>query len=361
MTNKVRPEGKLKEALDLKKSKDFIIPIAQKVMLDNSGPDPDRRIDVIHPSEMAKADWCIRATVMRILGDLRPEEEFSPFLENIWEEGNFIHLKWQNWLAQSGRLFGNWKCIRCGTKMYGVTHDAIAEYGICCWDSEKHTAPHHSWQYAEFNMSHGLVHGQVDGIIDNHIVEFKSVGMGTLRIDAPKLMKENYHKDLKLYDINAIWRGIKRPLPSHSRQGLTYLWLAEMNGLPYDLATFVYEFKPNQQVKEFTVKQNKRILKPLLDKVHKIEDGVASGKAPACEFGGCKYCDPATEAKSEDRPVIRRRAKSGGSGSSRAPIRRNPKSAGRSDRARRQASDAPDEQAGKLGRISRRPANSGSD
>src|SRR6266571_4139441 len=52
----------------------------------------NRRADVIHPSEMAKADWCPRATCYRILGELPNNEQAIGYgTASIFETGNTAH------------------------------------------------------------------------------------------------------------------------------------------------------------------------------------------------------------------------------------------------------------------------------
>lgn len=244
-----------------------------------------RRQDIIHPSEMAKADWCPVATYNHILHG-KPREELKFTQENIFAEGNAIHAKWQTWLADAGTLWGNWRCLACGAQV----RESARPLTACPSD-------HLLWDYREIPLrstSH-MIAGFADGGIwdENCLIELKSVGLGTLRMEEPALLNRHRIKtadDKWITDIDGLWKNIRRPTPSHMRQGQIYLWLAREMGLPFTKIQFVYEFKPNQQVKEFSVSLNEEILAPLLDKALRIKHAIERGKPPVCELEECKSC-----------------------------------------------------------------------
>lgn len=255
-----------------------------------------RRQDIIHPSEMAKADWCPVATYNHILHG-KPREELKFTQENIFAEGNAIHHKWQTWLKESGKLWGIWKCQICHKQLQcssGALEPAD-EYDYCpvC----RPDLIRHRWDYREIPLrstSH-IIAGFADGGIldENCLIELKSVGLGTLRMEEPALLNRHRVKtadDKWITDIDGLWKNIRRPTPSHMRQGQIYLWLAREMGLPFTKIQFVYEFKPNQQVKEFSVSLNEEILAPLLDKALRIKHAIERGKPPVCELEECKSC-----------------------------------------------------------------------
>lgn len=64
---KVRVDGRLKEYADIKRRPGVVVPLVQAHLLQLGDVD-DRPSNVIHPSEMCKADWCERATYLRIAG-----------------------------------------------------------------------------------------------------------------------------------------------------------------------------------------------------------------------------------------------------------------------------------------------------
>jgi hypothetical protein len=283
-----RVTGKLGESLRTDAQPGIVIPLVKNMLLAKHGPDLERRTDVVHPSEMAKPNWCARATWLRIKGDLIPPvEKFDFFQQNIFGEGNTIHAKWQGWLADTGQLWGSWKCKTCGIYADN-TNKPESYFTHPCLHEETHL----DWEYKEVHMMHGLVAGHSDGALleANCLIEIKSVGLGSIRIDAPEFLAR-YQKDGKT-DLTGLWKGLERPLKSHLKQGDVYLWLANKIGLPFDKIVYLYEFKANQLVKEFTIPYNEERVKPLIDKVDLIEDAIENDNNVPCSISqqGCDQC-----------------------------------------------------------------------
>ena len=309
-----RLSGKLGELAKIRAARGLLLPQLNEVVLAEAGDDGDRRQDVIHVSEMAKADWCPRATYYRIAGWNVPDDRFSLTLENIYEEGNSIHEKWQRRMRKTGKLWGYWQCAMCHHwKICSADElDVITDADWIMDDNptglREDYCPlgygeplSHMWEYREVHMdvedTH-LISAHADGAMDDFLVEIKSIGMGTLRIDAGKLLSKHYlpleDSSRKVYDLESIWKELRRPLASHIRQGMLYLWIAAQNNLPFDKIVFLYEFKPNQQVKEFSVTLNMDIVTPLLEYALQIKRAVDSIEVyglPDCPSDGCKYCE----------------------------------------------------------------------
>ena len=94
----------------------IILPKVKDNMLKHYGWDAGRDPTVIHPSEMAKDDWCPRATYLRIISGKWPpvKEKFDFVRENIFAAGNDIHTKWQDRIIDAGfPVWGDWKCRTC--------------------------------------------------------------------------------------------------------------------------------------------------------------------------------------------------------------------------------------------------------
>jgi hypothetical protein len=299
--SRVKPAGKMKSLADAKRSKGVLIPELQAVALKTSGPDPDRRTDVLHASEMAKADWCPRATYYRITGRPVPAESFSFVLESIFDEGNEIHRKWQTRMRQTGKLYGSWKCLICKV-LHPDGWEPSPMEGRCLVGGVQHI-----WEYAEVHLwdRELQIIGHEDGAMMNRnpldstwhepfMVEIKSVGSGTIRFDAPEMLKRYYVETTDgkmLYDFDSLWKDLSRPFTSHVRQANIYLELAERMGLPFKSVRFLYEFKFNQQVKEFVITKSDDILEPLLTKAAEVRYALKNRKPPPCPTGGCKYCE----------------------------------------------------------------------
>ena len=97
-----------------------------------------------------------------------------------------------------------------------------------------------------------LIAGHADCGFDDTLVEIKSIGLGTIRMDAPDLLAR-YHEGKADRPDRAL-AGHHRPLKSHLVQGDIYLHLAHVLGLPFTQIVYLYEFKANQLTKEFTIK-----------------------------------------------------------------------------------------------------------
>jgi hypothetical protein len=296
---KVRlPKGSLlKEAVRHKAEPGVIVPLVKDTLLQDYTPDIERRWDIIHPSEMAKKDWCHRATWERIVSGKPPAlEKFDFFRENIFGEGNIIHEKWQRWLKQSGKLWGDWHCPLCND-YYGETTYSTIKDSVCdAWNGTLHQGRMHTWEYREISLGVDndacfSIMGHADGAVERTMVEFKSVGLGTIRIDAPELLEKYQINSRKHTDLTGLFKAIERPLQSHLRQGDIYLWLAQQDGLEFDSMSYVYEFKANQMVKEFPVKLNMRRVQPLLDKAEEVHKAIRSGgDGPECQIADCTQC-----------------------------------------------------------------------
>lgn len=236
----------------------------------------NRRADIIHPSEMAKANWCPRATNYRILGDHAGVDEVIGYgTASIFETGNTAHTKWQNWLRQMGRLYGRWKCLICA-------HTWLATSPVSC----ESCGNSHALEYREVPLeaeARYLVAGHADGaVLDlQALIEVKTIGTGTIRIEEPDLVKRHTRKTTdgkSVLDLDSLWNGIKRPFPSHRRQGQIYLHLAHLGGLDVNRIVFLYENKANQQPKEFSIAYDPDVTAELFETARDIKFAVAEGK-----------------------------------------------------------------------------------
>lgn len=303
-----KDDGRFADYSHLKASTGIVIPEVRRVILDRQKVEAARnthRTGVIYPSEMAKTNWCPRATYYRMSGRPAPQSSSSFTLENIFAEGNAIHAKWQRWLSETGLLWGDWRCGRCSEIVLRSTRPEGSQFGGCVGTSYiefkdgivPNTAEFpHDWKYKEVTLgstSHKVT-GHADGALVKHncLIEIKSIGVGTLRFEAPTLLEQNTHEinGRKVVDVDGMWKNLHRPLLSHVKQGNIYLWMAKEMGLPFDSIVFLYEFKANQQAKEFQISMSEDILSPLLDTAAEIELCLTRGVPPACPFGGCAQC-----------------------------------------------------------------------
>lgn len=269
-----------------------------------------RRQDVVHPSEVAKSGWCPRSTYQRIkacreAGDpfLKAPERVGVQLLNIFDEGHYIHDKWQKRLRDMGDLWGNWYCEFCGN----LEKDAIYPKRCSSCDSTLLTYREVPMRVEELNIS-----GHADGAVPRlkSLIEIKSVGTGTARIEAPNIFTDN--SDGSFIDLQNLWKDINEPFPSHIRQGQLYLWICQEMGLPFDKIIFIYESKFNQGAKEFVVKYDYEEVADLVDDIRRIANALGGNGEDCdvcryknlpypflcecddpikCPFGGCKDCE----------------------------------------------------------------------
>lgn len=283
-------------------------------MLKEASKPSTRRQDIVHPSEVAKTGWCPKATYLRIkrcreLEDpyWKPSETYGVQLLNIFDEGHYIHDKWQKRLRDMGDLWGNWYCESCG-----VTERRVL-YPQKCWHCDSTLLTYREIPLEDPEI---MVYGHADGGIPRlkSLIEIKSVGTGTARIEAPEIFKAN--SDGQKMDLQGLWRDIKEPFPAHVRQGQLYLYLCSEMGLDFNQIIFLYESKFNQGAKEFVVKYDYDKIQPIILQIEQIkyalmghlpnaEDCVVCSKENIpypficrcvddpikCPFGGCKDCD----------------------------------------------------------------------
>jgi hypothetical protein len=246
--------------------------------------DPERRSDhVIHPSEIVKKDVCPRKIYYRISGNAKPEfAEPNPsfWMERMFEEGHDIHGKWQGWLWDMGKLYGYFECIVCDAVWYGHSPDTCNKCG----------APRQKLKYREVPVfsDRYLLGGHADGQVDEGLVEIKSIGVGTVRIEAPGFYDSFQSGE---WTLQQLWDNIRRPFPGHVKQGMVYCHCKSVEQM-----VFIYECKWNQSVKEFTVRYNEAIIDRELDMCLDIKYAVAKERTPERprwahpEASACKAC-----------------------------------------------------------------------
>lgn len=280
--------GAMKEHARNKAAPGIILPKVKDTMLKAYGWDADRDPTVVHPSELAKSDLCLRAVYLRIRSGAWPpdKEKFDFVRENIFATGNDIHAKWQGRIIEAGfPVWGNWKCRHCGNWVLNSLDPGPD--GHCLTDTR------HVWEYREVTLnakSELLIAGHADGGFDDTLVEIKSIGLGTIRMDAPELLQR--YQDGKMTDLTGLWKAINKPLVSHLRQGDVYLHLAHVLGLPFTQIVYLYEFKPNQMTKEFTIRYDAGRSMKLVAKAEQVKYAIETGVAPPCiKKTGCKQCN----------------------------------------------------------------------
>lgn len=252
-------------------------------------PAGDRRTDVLHPSEIIKKNWCKRASYFLLNGATKVAEKPALRLQNIFEEGHAIHAKWQGYFQKMGVLHGKFKCNSCERITWGTSP------AYCDWCQHKHLT------YAEVTLEEpklriaGHTDGWVKGIGDDCLIEIKSIGAGTLRMESPSLLQESDG------DLTKAWKNIRRPFSSHLLQGQMYLELAKRmghvgdNGKPIEEIVFLYELKADQDFKEFVVTADYEFVEHVFKAAEKLMIDIQEKREPECSMrpgSTCIQCDP---------------------------------------------------------------------
>lgn len=245
---------------------------------------------VLHPSEMAKPDWCVRKGYYQLAlddaGRTPPGEINSLQRQNIFDEGHYIHDKWQQRFWRQGILYGKFCCIACGGSWWATSPE------VCPYS--KHTREFLRYKEVPLGDEAARIGGHSDGWIKDSqgdaAIEIKSVGIGTYRFEAKQMIRDWGE------DMTALWRATRRPFASHVRQGQIYLRLMNQNHdvAPQDMV-FIYENKSNQQYKEFVVPYDPSATDALFEGAADIVARLSNGDGPpACPQGdeGCKDCKP---------------------------------------------------------------------
>ena len=269
-----------------------------------SKPREYRDQDHIHPTDLIKDDYCVRAAFFNLKAKYEVQRIESARMESVFAEGHKIHDKWQEWERDEGWLEGLWKCRVCETKHWFMSNNLPHHCPNCAihWKDSRG-----EWSlvvYAEVPMEYKplMISGHADGKIYRNyenpfLQEIKSIGMGSIRYGAPSLVRGSLEESFK---------QITSPFVSHSRQGQLYMRICEMlarwsleNGdtLTYERykdiekTVFLYECKANQEPKEFTVYYDPEVSDPYIDLAQTVSDAMRADVPPACNQGdGCKRC-----------------------------------------------------------------------
>ena len=285
-----KPSSSLQKYLATKKVETRLVGPIERYLLSRPR-DTSRRRDVIHPSALCKKDYCARWQYFEILGEAAREDAPNLRLQSIFDEGHAIHHKWQNWIRGMGNLYGKWMCRACHTTFWATSpfkceacpSDDLLEYReVPLVDDDLMIAGH--------------ADGWVKGIDADYLIEIKSVGSGTIRMENPSLFKDGA-------DLSQAWRNIRRPFPTYVRQALLYIEIGHRmvaNGLldsfPEEVVILM-ELKADQSYKEFVVKRDPEVVKDMLDMAYDIARAVRTETPPPCSVGldGCKACEPFKE------------------------------------------------------------------
>jgi hypothetical protein len=266
----------LKQYLETSKKDTILLGKVSRYLLSQIN---DRDTTVLHPSEIVRSDWCLRASWFLLNGREKPLEPISLRLASIFAEGHAIHDKWQGWLTGMDVLIGVWYCRQHDDLWWGKRSEAHEH----CWSVKYQEVPVFGKEYIE---------GSGDGWLDlpqgHFFLEIKSIGTGTVRANGGRIDPGGLEKTFS---------GINAPYTPHVRQVMFYLWLlwlmyreGELPQKPPTKALILYECKSDQAVKEFVVDYDEDWLEPVFDKLEQFDPDTRI--PPPCSSGKpeCKQC-----------------------------------------------------------------------
>jgi hypothetical protein len=284
----------LKQFLDAKKSGSRLMGEVERHIL--ARPLSNRSTTVLHPSEMIAKNWCHKYATYLLLGGTNLREKPNLRLQSIFDEGHAIHAKWQGYLAEMGLLYGRWTCNSCGKTDTNLT--TTPSCPTCGEHSRGYVYAEVPLVYEKLRIA-GHTDGWVKGVGDDFLIEIKSMGVGTIRKEAPELLMDNDN------DLTKAWRAIRRPFRSHLLQGQMYLELARRmygDDAPKEIV-FIYELKADQDYKEFIVKANYEIVERIFHEAELVVDYAEAGKLPVCNVNskeGCPSCKKIDGGEEDD-------------------------------------------------------------
>jgi hypothetical protein len=249
-------------------------------------PQGDRSTTVIHPSEVIKKDFCLRASYFLLSGHTKIAEKPGLRLQSIFDEGHYIHAKWQNWFQEMGVLYGRFTCTSCDFSLFDLGPVACPQCGKSTVEYREVTL------YDDALRIKGHTDGWIKGLGNDCLIEIKSIGPGTIRSEQPALMSE-YDGDFM-----KAWANIKRPFGSHILQGQMYLELMKRMGHDVNEIVFLYELKADQSYKEFVIKADFEIVEHVFERAARVVKAVEDGIVPVCNNNvgsTCKQCAPYQE------------------------------------------------------------------
>jgi len=296
------------------KSKSKLVPLLHPHLLkEYQEKNTHRDTEHYHPSEICKRDWCVRQSGYRMLGhnESNPERP-KPFKTlNIFEEGNRIHRKWQGWLKAIGLLQGQWYCRECYHIWYGGS--------VCEACQSKQTDYQEVPLYDEDYHITGHADGHVvlDG--EDHLIEIKSVGIGTFRYENFPLFNRYANREITA---DQMWNEVNRPFLSHLKQGTFYMHCTGIKKMIY-----IYEWKASQDIKEFMVSYQPEVISDILSSCKSGLRSIGEGRIPprpiwidTKDHQACKYCtykkvcwsSDDVKSPSEVQPEVRQSEEAGG-------------------------------------------------
>ncbi len=259
--------------------------IAKQALKDNQERTAELlKESAFHPSQITS---CLRAVFYAWCGVQceTTKDSFAPKTQRIFSVGNDLHTRYQNYLRNMGRLWGNWTCQRCQERWTGMA-------GRC---PNGHSRLRQT--YKEFPVSNSLlrIQGRTDGIVFPDTIP--ETELPTLRT---VLLSKHEKTHLELKSMRSMqFKSIKAPLDKHIWQAAMYMLCTGI-----ELNTFIYEDKDGQDVKQYITIPEKKIVGAITNRIYTFAKCWNAGELP-----GKHECDPRYCPYEKECMKIKRTAK----------------------------------------------------
>jgi hypothetical protein len=215
----------------------------------------------------------------------------SPQLERIFDNGHFVHARWQQYLscAAPQAVYGRWLCANplCGL-VYGTNSKLGIPRPQKCTTCD---SPEFKYQEVGFFDEETMWGGHVDAIVD--VRKWNEAIVGRLNPQnsdeiadeiADEMIAVNVFQypdeddSIAILDYKSMnpfdFKKLDKPKSEHITQIQIYMYLS---GLKY--SKFIYEDKSNQSVKEFLVERDDNLLQVKINEAKELKYVVLNMKS----------------------------------------------------------------------------------
>lgn len=226
----------------------------------------ERDYSYFHPSEFYQ---CVRKLAYKYYG-VAVNCDIKPDLQRVFDNGDYMHLRYNTYFENLGILYGVWKCKN---PLCGMEYGKNEQYGVIK-PTENCSCGCKEYRYVEKEVENKerMIRGHIDGILkvsgDFHVIDYKSM-----------------HTNL--------FSKLQQPLDKHIIQIQIYLWLLGLTS-----GFLLYENKDSQKIKIYEVDYNKDLITKIENRLKLLKDIVLNKKLPKRPFdkdsSKCKTCEYCT-------------------------------------------------------------------
>lgn len=259
----------LKDIVKGSKTKSSLISLLDEFLVKENNKPTTRKKLVFHPSEISYPNACYRKIQYSFLEALGIEFKKSyPFrvnakLARIFNNGSYMHDRFQTYFWKMNILEGRWECKLCGAEFYDTSPEECPECSCPLF-----------LKYDEVVVEDpkNLIYGHADGILNGK--------------------KESVVLELKSMN-EYRFKSLRAPLEEHKRQIMIYMYCIPMNK-----GYIIYENKNSQDIKSFKINYDKEIIEDILENIRKFRSSWFRGKLLP------RLCAYETEGHSYECPYV---------------------------------------------------------